>query len=60
VGTNDTASQNLGRIKEDFKALRVHEKSIDAQVIFSSVLPVRGKGAARNRHIMHINFWLHG
>ena len=60
VGTNDTASRNLGRIKEDYKALGVQAKSIGAQVIFSSILPVRGKGAARNRRIMQINFWLHG
>ncbi|GAB0204056.1 hypothetical protein GRJ2_002871200 [Grus japonensis] len=55
---NDTASRNLGRIKEDYKALGVQVKNIGAQVIFSSILPVRGKGAARNRHIMHINSWL--
>ena len=60
VGTNDTASRNLGRIKEDYKALGVQAKSIGAQVIFSSILPVRGKGVARNRHIMQINFWLCG
>ena len=60
VGTSDTASRNPRRIKEDYKALGVQVKSIGAQVIFSSILPVRGKGAARNRRIMQINFWLHG
>ena len=35
-------------------------KNIGAQVIFSSILPVRGKGAARNRCVMYINSWLHG
>ncbi|XP_040977090.1 uncharacterized protein LOC121232754 [Aquila chrysaetos chrysaetos] len=57
---NDTASRNLGRIKEDYKALGMQAKSIGAQVIFSSILPVRGKGLARNRCIMQINFWLRG
>jgi len=47
VGTNDTAIQNLGRIKEEFKALGVQAKSIRAQVSFSFILPVTGKGAAR-------------
>ena len=60
VGMNDTTSWNLGRIKEDYKALGVQVKSIGAQVIFSSILPVRGKGAARNRCRMQINFWLRG
>jgi len=54
VGTNDTASWNLGRIKEDFKALGVKAKWFGAQVIFSSILPVGGKGSARNRHILNI------
>ena len=54
VGTNDTASQNLGRTKEDFKALVMQAKCIGAQVIFS-VLPVGGKGSARNISIMNIN-----
>jgi len=44
---------------EDFKALGVQAKSIGAQVIFS-ILPAGGKGAARNRGVMHINSWLHG
>ena len=35
-------------------------KSIGAEVIFSSILPVRSKGTARNRRIMHINSCLHG
>ena len=60
VGMNDTAIWNLGRIRQDYKALVVQAKSIGAQVIFSSILPVRGKGAARNRPIMQINFWLCG
>jgi len=60
VGTNDTASRNVGRIKEDFKALGVKGKSSGAQVLFSSTLPVGGRASARNRHIMGINSWLRG
>jgi len=60
VGTNDTASQKVGRIKEDFKALGVKAKSFDAQVIFSSILPVGGRRSARNWSIMDINSWLCG
>jgi len=59
VGMNDTASWNMGRTKEDFKALGMQAKSIGAQIIFSSILPVGGKEEARNRRIMNINFWLH-
>jgi len=58
VGTNDTTSWNLGSIKEDFRALGVKAKSIGAQVIFSSILPVGGRGSARNRRVMSFNSWL--
>ena len=60
IGMNDTESQNLGKIKEDFQALGVQVKNVGAQVIFSSILPVRGKGVSINRRIMHINSWLRG
>jgi len=60
VGTNDTANRNLSRIKEDFKALGVKAKCFGAQVIFSSILPVGGRGSARNRCIMGSSSWLHG
>jgi len=60
VGINDTASRNVGRIKEDFKALGVKAKSFGSQVIFSSILPVGGRGSAGNRRIMDINSWLCG
>lgn len=52
VGMNNTARQNLGRIKQDCEALVVQVKEIGAQVNFSCVLVVRGKGAARGRCIM--------
>jgi len=60
VGTNDIASQNQGRIKEDFKSLGGQAKSIGAQFIFSSILLAGGKGAARNSHVMNINSWICG
>jgi len=53
------SNNNMGRIKQDNKALAVQVKNTGAQVIFSSVLPVGGKRKARNRHMMH-NFWLSG
>jgi len=60
IGTNDTASWNVDRIKEDFKALGVKTKRFGTQVIFSSVLPAEGRGLPRNRHIIGINSWLRG
>jgi len=59
IGTNDTASQNVGIIQEDFRAPRVKVKSFGAQVIFSSILTVGGRGTARNRRIKSNNSWLH-
>lgn len=44
--------------REGYKALGVHEKSVSTQVVFSSILPVGGKGAVRSRHLMQIKFWL--
>lgn len=57
---NATATRSLGRIKEDYKSPGEQLKNIGAQVTFSSILPVGGKGPAGNRHIIHINFWLCG
>lgn len=57
---NDQQRQNLNKIREDYIAQGVQEKNIDVQVIFSSVLSVRGKGEATIGSIMHIDFWLHG
>lgn len=60
VGTNDMACQKLGKIKEDYTALGMQVKNIAAQVIFSSILTVRGRSAARNRRILQINYWFCG
>lgn len=58
VGMNDITSQNLGRIKKDYKALGVQLKN-GARITFSSILPFRRQDAARKRCIMEINIWLH-
>ena len=60
VGMKDITSWNPGCIKEDYQALGVQARSIGVHVIFSSILTVRIKGAARSRCIMQINFWLCG
>lgn len=41
VGANDATGQKMGRIKEDCKVLVRQVENISAQVLFSSVLPVR-------------------
>lgn len=54
VSMNDITSPNRGRIKEDYKALEIQLKN-GAQITFSSILPVKGKDAARKRCIMEVN-----
>lgn len=51
---------NLSSIEEDHRALGEQMKSTGAQVIFSPILPVRGKEAGRYRQITNINSWLCG
>uniref|UniRef100_A0A452GIT8 SGNH hydrolase-type esterase domain-containing protein n=1 Tax=Gopherus agassizii TaxID=38772 RepID=A0A452GIT8_9SAUR len=58
VGTNDTASQSLDCIKEDYARLRKTLKDIEAQVIFSGILPVPRAGQRRSDKIMAISRWL--
>ena len=43
VGMNDTESCNLGKIKEDFRALGKQVKNIGTQVIFSSICQFEGR-----------------
>jgi len=50
----------LAELRKVSKPWGVKAKSFGAQVIFSSILPVGGRGSARNRHIMGINSWLRG
>ena len=40
-------------------ALEGEVKDLGAQVVFSSVLSVNGRGLGRERKIMQINDWLH-
>lgn len=37
MGTNDTVKHNLGKVKQNFRALGTQVKGTDAQVKFSSV-----------------------
>uniref|UniRef100_A0A8C3P9C4 Ig-like domain-containing protein n=1 Tax=Chrysemys picta bellii TaxID=8478 RepID=A0A8C3P9C4_CHRPI len=58
VGTNDTARFWLERIKGDYARLGKTLKEIEAQVIFSGILPVPREGQQRCDKIMTINKWL--
>ncbi|XP_043402448.1 uncharacterized protein LOC122465802 [Chelonia mydas] len=58
VGTNDTAKNDLERITADYVALGRRIKELEAQVVFSSILPVEGKGLGRDRRIVEVNEWL--
>lgn len=71
VGTNDTARGNLGSIKSDYRDLCVIVKYVGPQIVFPSVLLVRGKGIRRKALIPHIDnciwnnrlaigFWFYG
>ncbi|XP_074982281.1 uncharacterized protein LOC142071374 [Caretta caretta] len=58
VGTNDTAKNDLERITADYVALGRRIKELEAQVVFSSILPVEGKGLGRDCRIVEVNEWL--
>uniref|UniRef100_K7F0N7 SGNH hydrolase-type esterase domain-containing protein n=1 Tax=Pelodiscus sinensis TaxID=13735 RepID=K7F0N7_PELSI len=58
VGTNDMARFSLERIKGDYARLGRMLKEIEAQVIFSGILPVPREGQLRCDRIMMINRWL--
>ncbi|XP_068809548.1 uncharacterized protein [Struthio camelus] len=57
VGANDTKGK-LETIKQDFRALGMVVKGLGAQVVFSSILPVRGKDGKRSRRVFQVNNWL--
>ncbi|XP_074975977.1 uncharacterized protein LOC142069262 [Caretta caretta] len=59
VGTNDTAKNDLEWITAHYVALGRRIKEFEAQVVFSSILPVEGKGLGRDRRIMKVREWLH-
>lgn len=58
MGTNDTAKQTLGKIRQDIRALKVQVKGTDAQMIFSSVLPVTGRVQAEVDAELQLASWL--
>ncbi|XP_075753428.1 uncharacterized protein LOC142818324 [Pelodiscus sinensis] len=58
VGTNDTARFSLERIKGDYARLGRTLKEMEAQVIFSGILPVPREGQQRCNRIMMLNSWL--
>lgn len=60
VGMNDITNWSLGKLKDRHKALGVQAWSTGAQVMFSFILLVREKDAARNRCIMQISYRLCG
>ena len=58
VGTSDTAVSNLKYIKSDYKELGAAVKNSEAQVVFSSIVHVRGVGRERTDRIKKTNKWL--
>lgn len=58
MGTNDTKGK-LETIRQDFRAVGMVAKGLVAQVIFSSILPMRREDGRRRRWIFQVNNWLH-
>jgi len=58
MDTKDTARSSLRSMKKDYRALGAVMRDSGAQVVFSSVLPVKGRGLERAIHIWQINKWL--
>jgi len=58
VGPNVAARSSLRSIKKDYRALGAAVRDSGAQVVFSSTLPVKGKGFERASPIWQINKWL--
>uniref|UniRef100_A0A670JHM6 SGNH hydrolase-type esterase domain-containing protein n=1 Tax=Podarcis muralis TaxID=64176 RepID=A0A670JHM6_PODMU len=58
VGTNDTASNSLQKIKREYEALGRKLKQLNAQIVISSVLPVERRGPGREGKIVEVNSWL--
>ncbi|CAM5139707.1 unnamed protein product [Eretmochelys imbricata] len=54
VGTSDTAKNDIVWITADYMALGRRIKEFEAQVVFSSILPVEGKGLGRDRRIVEV------
>ena len=60
VGTNDTAKRNFEETTSDFEALGRNLKDAGAQIAFSSILPILGRGRETEleRKILRVNDWL--
>ena len=55
VDTSDTVGSSLRSIKKDYRALGVAIRDSGAQVVFSSILPVKGKRSERASRIWRTN-----
>lgn len=58
VGTNNTARRSLEDTVRDYEVLGKRVRELGAQVVFSSLLPVEGRGPGRERRILEMNNWL--
>jgi len=58
LGTSDTTISKLKNIKKDYKELEAALKNSEAQVVFSSVLQIRGMRRERTDRIKKIDKWL--
>ncbi|XP_025065811.1 uncharacterized protein LOC112551083 [Alligator sinensis] len=63
VGTNDTARSNPDHVVGDYRALGARLREMGAQVVFLSILPVRGHSRHHNTCIREVNLrlrsWCH-
>nr|XP_010304339.1 PREDICTED: suppression of tumorigenicity 5 protein-like [Balearica regulorum gibbericeps] len=60
VGGDEAETRTTKAIKRDFRVLGQSLKDLGAQVIFASLLPVKGSNGGWNRQPQSINAWLHG
>ena len=58
MGTSDAAGSSLRRIKKIYRLLGAVVRDSGEQVVFSSVLPVKGRVFERASQILQINKWL--
>ncbi|PKU45290.1 hypothetical protein llap_4393 [Limosa lapponica baueri] len=58
VGTSDITRSSLRGINKDYRILGVVVRDSRVQVVFSSVLLIKGKVVGRTSGIWHINKWL--
>ncbi len=58
MGASDTAGSSLRNIKRDFRAPGSTVKDSGAQVVFSSILPSKGRDLKGSASIWQVNSWL--